>query len=113
MRKFLKPFYAMTSLILGTSYPTSNRYFMQVWKIECLLCEYAKSDVHMIKKMTLKMMDQFTKYCHEYCEIVAIGIILDPQMKFKAIQFHYSKIDHSTYGEKINDLRRKMYKLFE
>jgi len=28
--EFLKPFYVMTNLISGSSYPTSNRYFMQV-----------------------------------------------------------------------------------
>ena len=37
--KFLEPFYDATNLISGSSYPTSNLYFMQVWKIKCLLKE--------------------------------------------------------------------------
>ncbi|XP_075099470.1 zinc finger BED domain-containing protein RICESLEEPER 2-like [Nicotiana tabacum] len=35
--QFLEPFYETTNLISGSSYPTSNLYFMQVWKIECML----------------------------------------------------------------------------
>nr|KYP39151.1 Putative AC transposase [Cajanus cajan] len=38
--EFLKPFFVMTNLISDSTYPTSNQYFMQVWKIEKLLCEF-------------------------------------------------------------------------
>ncbi|XP_020239290.1 zinc finger BED domain-containing protein DAYSLEEPER [Cajanus cajan] len=113
MCEFLKPFYVMTNLISGSSYPTSNRYFMQVWKIECLLQENAKSDDLTIKDMALNMMNKFSKYWDHYCDILAIGAILDPRMKFEAIRFCYSKIDPSTCEEKINILKEKMYKLFE
>ncbi|XP_019241756.1 PREDICTED: zinc finger BED domain-containing protein RICESLEEPER 2-like [Nicotiana attenuata] len=37
--QFLEPFYETTNLISGSSYPTSNLYFMQVWRIECMLNE--------------------------------------------------------------------------
>lgn len=37
--EFLQPFYDTTNMISGSSYPTSNLYFMQVWKIEVLLNE--------------------------------------------------------------------------
>jgi len=30
MYEFLRPFYIITNLISGTSYPTSNEYFMKV-----------------------------------------------------------------------------------
>ena len=113
MCEFLKPFYVMTNLILGSSYPTSNCYFMQVWKIECLLRENAKSDYPTIKDMSSSMMNKFSKYWDHYCDILVIGAILDPQMKFEAIRFCYSKIDPSTCEEKINFLKDNMYKLFE
>ena len=85
MCEFLKPFYIMTNLISGSSYPTSNCYFMQVWKIECLLRENAKSDDPIIKDMSLSMMNKFSNYWDQYCDILAIGAILDPHMKFEAI----------------------------
>jgi len=42
MCEFLRPFYKIPNLILGTSYPTSNEYFMQVWKFEWLLRDSKK-----------------------------------------------------------------------
>ena len=103
--EFLKPFYVMNNFISGSSYPTSNRYFMQVWKIECLLWENAKSDDPTIKDMSLSMMNKFSKYWDHYCNILVIGAILDPWIKFEAIRFCYSKIDPSTCEEKINVLK--------
>ncbi|XP_017416757.1 zinc finger BED domain-containing protein RICESLEEPER 3-like [Vigna angularis] len=97
----------------SSSYPTSNRYFMQVWKIECLLLDNVKSDDLTIKDMSLSMMNKFSKYWDQYCDILAIATILDPRMKFEAIRFCYRKINHSTCAEKINFLKDKMYKLFE
>lgn len=35
--QFLESFYEIINMIFGSSYPTSNLYFMQVWKIECML----------------------------------------------------------------------------
>ncbi|XP_017423437.1 zinc finger BED domain-containing protein RICESLEEPER 2-like [Vigna angularis] len=113
MCEFLKPFYVMTNLISGSSYPTSNRYFMQVWKIECLLRENVKSDDMTIKNMSLSMMNKFSKYWDQYYDILAIGAILDPWMKFEAIRFCYRKINPSTFEEKINVLKDNMHKLFE
>ncbi|XP_052727672.1 zinc finger BED domain-containing protein DAYSLEEPER-like [Vigna angularis] len=97
----------------SSSYPTSKRYFMQVWKIECLLRENVKSDDMTIKDMSLTMMNKFNKYWDQYYDILAIGAILDPRMKFEAIRFCYRKINPSTYEEKINVLKDNMYKLVE
>jgi len=113
MCEFLKPFYVMTNLISGSSYPTSNHYFMQIWKIECLLRENANSDDLTIKDMSLTMMKKFSKYWDHYRDILAIGAILDPRMKFETIRFCYSKINHSTCEDKIKVLKDNMYKLFE
>ena len=37
MCEFLKPFHTITNLISGSSYPTSNLYFGEIWRIELLL----------------------------------------------------------------------------
>jgi len=63
--------------------------------------------------MWLSMMNKFSKYYGHYCDILAIGAILDPRMKFEATWFCYSKIDHSTCEENINVLKDNMYKLFQ
>jgi len=76
--EFLRPFHKIIKLISGTSYPTSNEYFMQVWKIEWLLRETLRSDDPLMKDMPKRMMDKFDKYCSEYSTIVSIAMVLDP-----------------------------------
>jgi len=73
---FLKPFYVMTNLISGSSYPTSDRYLMQVWKIECLLRENANSDDLTIKDMSLTMMNKFSKYWDHIVTFLLLGLFL-------------------------------------
>ena len=62
MREFLRPFNVITNLISGTSYPTSNLYFMQVWKIECLLKAYVDSEDSIIKDMAMRMTVKFSLF---------------------------------------------------
>lgn len=44
MCEIFRTFCKTTNLISSTYYPTSNEYFMQVWKIKWLLWETLKSD---------------------------------------------------------------------
>jgi len=85
MCEILRPFYKITNLILGTSYPTSNEYFMQVWKIEWLLRDTLRSDDPLMKDMVKRMMAKFDKYWREHSTILSITMILDPQMKLEAL----------------------------
>ena len=71
------------------------------------------TDDPMIKKMTLKMLGKCTKYWHECYEILAVGAILNPRLKFGAIRFAYTKIDLSTCEKMIIALRKKIEKLFD
>jgi len=63
--------------------------------------------------MSLSMMNKFSKYLDHYCDILAIGAILDPRINFEEIWFSYSKNNPSTCVEKISVLEHNMYKLFE
>ena len=45
----------IAELISGSSYPTSNLYFMQVWKIECLLIKNVINEDETIRAMATKM----------------------------------------------------------
>ncbi|KAL5137721.1 Zinc finger BED domain-containing protein DAYSLEEPER [Glycine soja] len=49
----------------------------------------------------------------DYNVILSIAMILDPQMKLEALRFYYSKLNASTCDEKINNIKEKMYKLFD
>ena len=62
MCAFLAPFYHITNLISGSSYPTSNLYFMQVYGIEKKLNENLYSEDEVMKDMATRMKVKFDKY---------------------------------------------------
>ena len=109
---FLEPFYNITNLMSGYTYPTSNLYFTQVWRIECLLNENMMSDDFVIRDMCIKMKQKFDKYWREYSTILALGAVLDPRMKFSFLRFCFNKIDPLSCEEKLAKIRSKLYKLF-
>ncbi|KAF7808259.1 zinc finger BED domain-containing protein RICESLEEPER 2-like [Senna tora] len=92
MKDFLLPFNIITNLFYGSSYPTSNMYFMQIWKIKCLLIENLSVDDSVIQDMATRMKEKFDKYWSEYSVILAIAAVLDPRMKLDALKFCYSKL---------------------
>ncbi|EOX99730.1 Ac-like transposase THELMA13 [Theobroma cacao] len=108
-----KPFYETTNLISGSSYPTSNLYFMQVWKIESILNANLHNEDEIIKDMSQRMKMKFDKYWKDYSVVLAFRAILDPKMKFDFLRFCYYKIDASTCHEKLENVKTKLYELFE
>ena len=76
MCAFLDPFYEITNLISGTSYPTSNLYFHQVWKIEFILNSNLICEEEVIRDMAHKMKIKLDKYWHEYSLYLLLGLFL-------------------------------------
>lgn len=62
MCAFLKPFVVITNLISGSSYLTTNMYFMQISKIETLLKQHVESNDLLIQDMAERMLHKFDKY---------------------------------------------------
>nr|GEV21953.1 zinc finger BED domain-containing protein RICESLEEPER 2-like [Tanacetum cinerariifolium] len=60
--KFLKPFYDITKLFSGKSYPTSNLYFLKVYKIQSNIEKAIHNSDPAISKMGKEMKTQFEKY---------------------------------------------------
>lgn len=75
---FLLPFYETTNLVSRTSYPTSNFYFLQIWKIQCVLMASIKDEDTLIRDMVERMMIKFEKYWSECSVVLALGAVLDP-----------------------------------
>ena len=76
-------FNEITNLISGSSYPTSNLYFMQIWRIECMLKEKLNNEDKVIEDMASKMHVKFEKYQKQYSVVLAFGAVLDPRMKLQ------------------------------
>ncbi|KAH7688738.1 Tam3-transposase (Ac family) protein [Dioscorea alata] len=91
--EFLEPFYDTTNLISGSSYPTSNLYFMQVWKIEVLLKENLSTEDVVISDMCRRMKEKFDKYWSQYSMVLAFRAILDPRIKLSMLEYFYGKVE--------------------
>ena len=109
---FLKPFAVITNLISGSTYPTSNKYFSQIAKIEMLLKKNLIHNDVMIQDMALRMLSKFDKYWSDYSGILSLAIVLDPRVKLEGIKFTFSNIDPLTSEEKFDDIKSKLYDVF-
>ena len=111
--EFLEPFYETTNLISGSSYPTSNLYFMQVWKIECLLLENERNKDVVISGMCKRIKYKFDKYWSQYSVVLAFRVVLDPHIKLTMLEHFYSKIDVSKAKDTVKEVRTNLNKLFK
>lgn len=111
--EFLEPFYEITNLISGSSYPTANLYFMQVWKVQCILEKHQKIIDKMIKDMHNNMKMKFGKYWKNYSIVLAFGAILDPRLKDTFLMFCYTTLDASTSEGKLKNVMDKFKGLYE
>jgi len=76
--QFLETFYEITNMMSSSSYPISNLYFMQIWKIQLIIEENLLNEDVTLREMTLNMKDKFQKYWKEYSIGLAFAAILDP-----------------------------------
>lgn len=114
MCDFLRPFFQITELISGSSYPTSNLYFMQVWKIECLLLQNLSNEDELIRTITIDMKTKFDKYWSDYSNVLSFGCILGPRFKIKLLKYCYSKLglDPISCQAKLKVMEHKLYTLY-
>uniref|UniRef100_A0A1J3H0L5 Zinc finger BED domain-containing protein RICESLEEPER 2 n=1 Tax=Noccaea caerulescens TaxID=107243 RepID=A0A1J3H0L5_NOCCA len=110
--QFLQPFAEITKLISGSSYPTANLYFMQVWNIKMWLRDHEDSDDHIIREMVEPMQEKFDKYWEEFSDILAIAAVLDPRLKLPTLEFCYTALEPSSSKSHVSHIRSKMVKLF-
>uniref|UniRef100_A0A0R0KPL8 HAT C-terminal dimerisation domain-containing protein n=1 Tax=Glycine max TaxID=3847 RepID=A0A0R0KPL8_SOYBN len=114
MCDFLRPFFQITELISGSSYPMSNLYFMQVWKIECLLLQNLSNEDELIRTMTIHMKTKFDKYWRDYSNVLSFRCILDPHCRIKLLKYCYSKLglDPISCQAKLKIVEHKLYTLY-
>ncbi|GJR77892.1 zinc finger BED domain-containing protein RICESLEEPER 2-like protein [Tanacetum coccineum] len=103
---FLKPFYDITKLFSGNSYPTSNLYFLKVYKIQSNIEKAIHNSYLIISQMGREMETKFNKYWDEYCKVLSFAIIMDPRYKVKSIEYCLSKLEMAAEvrDEKVEDI---------
>ena len=85
---------------------------MEVWKIECWLRANETSEDETICQMVETMRLKFDKYWEEYSDILSIVAVLDPRLKFAALEYCYDVLDPFTSKSKVDHIRKKIKKLY-
>ncbi|KAL0559428.1 hypothetical protein IC582_004038 [Cucumis melo] len=101
----LEPFYLMTELFSGSSYPTSNVFFEEVCEIRLELSKWLNSDIEEIQVMASSMISKFEKYWSVIHGVLAITTVLDPRFKMRLIEFYFPQIYGSHYTIEIKRVR--------
>nr|GMD60380.1 zinc finger BED domain-containing protein RICESLEEPER 2-like [Ipomoea batatas] len=91
--EFLEPFYDITNMVTKFSYPTSNLYFIQVWKIEVMLKENLFHEDALISDMCRRMKEKFDDYWNQYSIVLALGAVFDPRIKLSLLECLFSKVE--------------------
>ncbi|XP_027176342.1 zinc finger BED domain-containing protein RICESLEEPER 2-like [Coffea eugenioides] len=107
--EFFRPFYDMTLLFSGSKYPTTNLYFPNVWKIQCLLNKEANSPDFLISEMASNMKTKFQKYWDCYSVILSFAIILDPRYKLQFVEYCFFVLDPQSRDEMVLSIKQKLF----
>ncbi|KAJ0477257.1 putative transcription factor/ chromatin remodeling BED-type(Zn) family [Helianthus annuus] len=113
--KFLKPFYNITTLFSRNSYPTSNLYFLNVWKIQKCIEDLINNVDKVISEMANKMKKKFDKYWESYSMILSFAVVLDPRYKFKVVEFCFKKLKMTdeVCKTKLDIILKGIHKLYD
>nr|XP_051202170.1 zinc finger BED domain-containing protein RICESLEEPER 2-like [Lolium perenne] len=114
LRKLLQTFFVATKVVSGTKYPTSNRYFHEIWNVKVLSDRQAKNTNVIIASMVYEMQEIFDKYRKESYLENCIPLILDPRYNHGFVKFRLEhalgKKDSEHHIAKVDEV---MHKLFE
>ncbi|KAI3947541.1 hypothetical protein MKW92_001858 [Papaver armeniacum] len=92
---YLRLFYNAANMLTGTSYPTSNLYFHEVWKVHLELSHASNSEDPSISNLTKPLKEKIDKYWKTCFLVLAFTVAMDPRFKMKLVEFSFQKI----YGE--------------
>ncbi|CAL5212608.1 unnamed protein product [Lathyrus oleraceus] len=72
-----------------------------------------KDEDTLIRDIAERMMIKFEKYWSDYSVVLALGAVLDPRIKLTSLEYMYEKVDPLTSTIKTNEIKQKLYTLFE
>ena len=112
VREFLKTFYDATNVLSGSSYPTANLYFHQLWKIKLAMDKEISNSDQDIVAMVKKMQKKFMQYWRITYLSVSVPVILDPRFKYSFVDFWLNQFFGEDAVPKLGRIMRTLRKLF-
>ncbi|KAJ6838874.1 zinc finger BED domain-containing protein RICESLEEPER 2-like [Iris pallida] len=95
--KILEVFHDASNVFSGVSYPTSNLFLPEIWKVKQILNEKSVEfdETHYLKSMVDRMKSKFEKYWGQCNLLMSIAAVLDPRFKMKLIEFYFQNLSSS------------------
>jgi len=112
VREFLKTFYDATNVPSGSSYPTANLYFHQLWKIKLAMDKEISNSDQDIVAMVKKMQKKFMQYWRITYLSFSVPVILDPRFKYSFVDFWLNQFFGEDAVPKLGRIMRTLRKLF-
>jgi hypothetical protein len=112
IRSLLKIFFKATQVVSGSSYPTANRYFHEIWSVKLLLEKHTKNKNQIIASMVSKMQKKFDKYWKESYLANCIPVILDPRYKLEFIEYRIKQAFGDNAEEHLKEVDTIIKSLF-
>ncbi|KAD4179532.1 hypothetical protein E3N88_28123 [Mikania micrantha] len=114
VHKLLEVFLKATNLFSGTSYPTSNLFLIEIFKVKKEISNAFISDDAFLKNMSVPMHDKFEKYWGEIGVLMSIASILDPRFKLVSVEWTFERLyPISERDSRVEDVYSKLKSLFQ
>jgi hypothetical protein len=109
---FLKTFYLATNVVSGSSYPTANLAFHELWKIKLAMDKESDTKDQLIAAMVTEMKKKFKRYWDISFLSLSIPVILDPRFKYSYVDFRLKQAFVINAERHLDKVRRTLRKLF-
>ncbi|XP_039123285.1 zinc finger BED domain-containing protein RICESLEEPER 2-like [Dioscorea cayenensis subsp. rotundata] len=114
--EILEVFNSTTNIISGSEYPALNFFLNEVFRVKEVLdrkYQESRDGDNFIFDMVTSMKIKFEKCWGECNLLMAIGAILDPRCKMRAIEFSFPRTYHSLEAQThILDVKNCLYELY-
>ncbi|XP_076889691.1 zinc finger BED domain-containing protein RICESLEEPER 2-like [Bidens hawaiensis] len=112
--KVLEVYLHATEFFSGTSYPTPNLFFIEIFKVKKVISSAFASNDEFLKSMSVPMHAKFEKYWEEISVLMSIASILDPRFKLESVTWTFQWLySSSELKSRVGDVTLKLQSLFE
>ncbi|KAJ0771535.1 putative HAT dimerization domain, ribonuclease H-like superfamily, hAT-like transposase, RNase-H [Helianthus annuus] len=112
--KLLAVFLKATDMFSGSTYPTSNLFLTEIFKVKKEISNAFISEDSFLMEMSKPMFQKFEKYWGEIGLLMSIASILDPRYKMLSVEWTFEKLYlEDECKSRVQDVKDKLKSLFD